>query len=538
MGTVEAYPILSYWHSTKPIYSCQFNHQEKNDNKFLTCGGDNKIKIWRFKKEPSQEEELKKENPEHENNNNNVSKNSIGDITSNIKTHFQKAKDRINDIEYITTLKGFSKPVNISKFSKCGKYIAGCGDDGYVIIWEKIPTFVIDNFKKEYTEKLKNDTSLQNQFNSLSNDIDKLMNPYNFPINFMMDSDIDEYEDEYSSVDDIKELYRIIKYFPVTSLSSNDQVEIYSLDWSPDSNYLIIGYMNTYIKIIDIHDSQQPYLIAKKNHNDVVQGCSWDPKNEMIITMSADRSICIYKPKFNNQNKLQDIKLVNRIVKGEMNLLGKQESIFAQVDFNFFRKLQFSPDGNLLVLPYGIWKNENNVEVNCVHIFHRANLLRGINKPIATIPNLKKRCLCVSFNPNYYQINSNNTVTSNLFLLPYKMIFAIATDDEIMIYDTDNLKCLMRIKNLHYYTIYDISWNAKGDKIIICSKDGFLSTIDLKNYKFGDLILEQEEENSNNNDDADAMDVDIEIEDCKKNLETEIKQKQPTIINLLTVRKK
>ncbi|OBA25524.1 WD40 repeat-like protein [Hanseniaspora valbyensis NRRL Y-1626] len=449
MGTVEAYPILSYWHSTKPIYSCQFNHQEKNDNKFLTCGGDNKIKIWR-----------------------------------NIKTHFQKAKDRINDIEYITTLKGFSKPVNISKFSKCGKYIAGCGDDGYVIIWEKIPTFVIDNFKKV--------------------------------------------------VDDIKELYRIIKYFPVTSLSSNDQVEVYSLDWSPDSNYLIIGYMNTYIKIIDIHDSQQPYLIAKKNHNDVVQGCSWDPKNEMIITMSADRSICIYKPKFNNQNKLQDIKLVNRIVKGEMNLLGKQESIFAQVDFNFFRKLQFSPDGNLLVLPYGIWKTENNVEVNCVHIFHRANLLRGINKPIATIPNLKKRCLCVSFNPNYYQINNNNTVTSHLFSLPYKMIFAIATDDEIMIYDTDNLKCLMRIKNLHYYTIYDMSWNAKGDKIIICSKDGFLSTIDLKNYKFGDLILEEE----NNNEDDDAMDIDIEINDCKKNLETEVKQKQPTIINLLTVRKK
>lgn len=114
------------------------------------------------------------------------------------------------------------------------------------------------------------------------------------------------------------------------------------------------------------------------------------------------------------------------------------------------------------------------------------------------------------------------------------MIFAIATDDEIMLYDTNNLKCLMRVKNLHYYTIYDMSWNAKGDKIIICSKDGFLSTIDLKNYKFGDLILKEEEKNNDN----DAMDIDIEIDDCKKNLEIEVKQKQPTIINLLTVRKK
>lgn len=523
MGSVEAYPILSYWHSTKPIYSCGFNQQEKKKNTFLTCGGDNKIKIWRFKKDVVEE-------------NKEGSHNSIGDFTNSIKSHFQKAKDRTNNIEYITTLKGFSKPVNVAKFSKCGKFIAGCGDDGFIIIWERVPEMVIESFKREYSEAHSKDDSLQNQFSNLSTEASKLTNPYNFPISLMQDSSIDDYDDEYNDINDIKELYRVIKYFPVTDLSSNGQFEIYSLDWSPDSKYLMVGYMNTYIKIIDIYETQQPYLIAKKNHNDVVQGCSWDPKNELLITMGADRAMCIYEPMFNNQKKLQDIKLVNRIVKGEMSLTGKQENIFSQVDFNFFRKLQFSPDGNLLVLPYGIWKNENNEEVNCVHIFHRANLLKGINKPIATIPNLKKRCLCVSFNKNYYQRNSATTASSNLFLLDYKMVFAIATDDEIMIYETDNLNCLMRIKNLHYYTIYDISWNAEGDKIIICSKDGFMSAIDLKNYRFGELISEKPVE--------DEMDIEESIEvtspetSSTEQKVSEAEARQPNIVNLLSVRKK
>lgn len=507
MSGVEAYPILSYWHSTKPIYSCDFNLTERKNNKFLTCGGDSRIKIWKFK-------DIQELNEATENSTN------ADDITSSIKTHFQKAKDRINDVEYITTLNGFSKPVNTAKFSPCGKYIAGCGDDGYIIIWEQISEQSLEKYKTQLNEKYAQLPSEQQLFmqNQLKNDIEKIINPHNFPVK-IADNFNDEYEDEYTSINDIKQLYRIIKYFPVTNLSANEQLEIYSLDWSPDSQYLVIGYMNTYIKIIDIHESQQPYCVVKKNHNDVVQGCAWDPLNELVISMGADRAICIYKPKITN-NKITDLKLVNRIVKGELDTTGKQENIFAQVDFNFFRKLQFSPDGSVLVLPYGIYKNENGEELNCCHIFHRANLLKGLNKPMAIIPNLKKRCLCVSFNPNLYKKEEEGVLG-----LEYKMVFAIATDDEIMIYDTSKLECLMIVKNLHYYPIYSMSWNSEGNKIIISSKDGFLSTIDFKAYKFGEFF--------NNKIENEPMDLVEESEDIKiTNLS------QPNTINVLQIRKK
>lgn len=515
MSGVEAYPILSYWHSTKPIYSCDFNLAERKSNKFLTCGGDSRIKIWKFK-------DIQELNEINETSSN------VDDITSSIKTHFRKAKDRINDIEYITTLNGFSKPVNTAKFSPCGKYIAGCGDDGYIIIWEEIDEQSLEKYKKELAEKYAQLPQEQQFFiqNQLKNDISKIINPYNFPVNFAENFN-DEYEDEYSNINDIKQLYRIIKYFPVTNLSANEQLEIYSLDWSPDSQYLVIGYMNTYIKIIDINESQQPYCVVKKNHNDVVQGCVWDPLNELIISMGADRAICIYKPKYTN-SKLTDLKLVNRIVKGELDTSGKQENIFAQVDFNFFRKLQFSPDGSLLVLPYGIYKNTNGEELNCCHIFHRANLLRGLNKPIAIIPNLKKRCLCVSFNPNLYK--NDSSLERSVLGLEYKMIFAIATDDEIMIYDTNKLECLMIIKNLHYYPIYSMSWNSEGNKIIISSKDGFLSTIDFKTYRFGDIYIRKIEN--------EPMDI---VNEDKKISTEEVKVtnlSQPSIINVLQIRKK
>ncbi|XBW38125.1 hypothetical protein QEN19_003719 [Hanseniaspora menglaensis] len=543
MSPPEAYSILSYWHATKPIYSCQFSPLNSANNRFVTCGGDNKIKIWRFKNEQTEdfektidkeklnvlnsslslEDKLAYSTLENESNKKSAgnlkqtSNNISLDASFSIKTHFQKAKDRVNNVEYISTLKGFSKPVNVAKYSKCGKYIAACGDDGYILVWEKVPVDLLEKLKKESAH-----SSQMLQMGHLASEIEKLLNPNKFPISYMGDYEDDEDED-MADISAVKELYRVIRYFPVTSLSVSDHVEIYSLDWSADSRHLVVGYMNTYIKIIDINNAQQPYIVVKKQHNDVVQGCCWDPRNELVVSMGADRAMCVFKLKFSLQNRLMDLKLVNRIVKGEMDLSGKQENIFAQVDLNFFRKLQFSPDGNLLVLPYGIWKNDANDEVNCVHIFHRANLIRGLNKPVATIPNLKKKCLCVSFNPNFYYRNNLSSSGGNLFALDHKMIFAVATEDEIMIYDTDNMKCLMTVKNLHYYTIYDLSWNAKGDKIIICSKDGFLSTIDLGSYSFGEIIAK------------------TEIKEDLINVETpiiELQSASSAVVNVLSVRKK
>jgi len=75
-----------------------------------------------------------------------------------------------------------------------------------------------------------------------------------------------------------------------------------------------------------------------------------------------------------------------------------------------------------------------------------------------------------------------------------------------------------------------MSWNSEGNKIIISSKDGFLSTIDFKTYRFGDIYIRKIEN--------EPMDI---VNEDKKISTEEVKVtnlSQPSIINVLQIRKK
>lgn len=83
-----------------------------------------------------------------------------------------------------------------------------------------------------------------------------------------------------------------------------------------------------------------------------MQGVAWDPKDQLIATISTDR-ICRI---FNTNGK--QIKV--RIHKGHLPvppdhyLHNKDVKYFHDDTFkSFFRRLQFSPDGSLLVVPSG-----------------------------------------------------------------------------------------------------------------------------------------------------------------------------------------
>ena len=54
------------------------------------------------------------------------------------------------------------------------------------------------------------------------------------------------------------------------------------------------------------------------------------------------------------------------------------------------------------------------------------------------------------------------------------MIFAIATTNSVLIYNTDNMKPLYGMGNFHYAALTDLSW--KDDKVLaVSSSDGFIS---------------------------------------------------------------
>lgn len=42
--------------------------------------------------------------------------------------------------------------------------------------------------------------------------------------------------------------------------------------------------------------------------------------------------------------------------------------------------------------------------------------------------------------------------------LPYRMIFAVTTDNSVMIYDTQQTSPIAIISNIHYTRLTDVSW--------------------------------------------------------------------------------
>ena len=71
--------------------------------------------------------------------------------------------------------------------------------------------------------------------------------------------------------------------------------EIFDLQWSPDSAYIIIGALDAKAEIIRI--SSRDSLVIP-GHTSYVQGVAWDPLNAMVATQSSDRSCKIHMIKY------------------------------------------------------------------------------------------------------------------------------------------------------------------------------------------------------------------------------------------------
>lgn len=46
----------------------------------------------------------------------------------------------------------------------------------------------------------------------------------------------------------------------------------------------------------------------------------------------------------------------------------------------------------------------------------------------------------------------------NLFKLPYRMVFAVASEDSIFLYDTQQTLPFGLVSNIHYHTLSDLTW--------------------------------------------------------------------------------
>lgn len=368
---------------------------------------------------------------------------------NNIRVWKLKNEAGTISIEYLSTLRKHTQAVNVVRFNKNGQMLASAGDDGTLMIWK------------------------------------------------LADRIIKDFEDD-DDADEATESWQVL-----TQLRSSTS-EINDISWSPDSKYLVSGSMDNTLRIYKLEtlgDKLTGKLFTSfDNHNHYVQGVYWDPLNEFIASQSADRSVNIYKLLKNEMGEIESIRPLHKFNKIHNHFMYHSETLQS-----FFRRLCFSPDGSFLLTPAGIEndksdepakKEEGNeidaselessssekskqdkADSNTVYIYLRSSLSQS---PILKVSGLNKPAIAISFNPIIYQSNP-----SSLFKLPYKMIFAVATQDSVIIYSTEEFKPLGYVSNLHYSSITDLKWDLDGSRIIVSSTDGFCSVITFDDEIFG-----------------------------------------------------
>ncbi|KAL8746096.1 MAG: hypothetical protein Q9190_001853 [Brigantiaea leucoxantha] len=90
--------------------------------------------------------------------------------------------------------------------------------------------------------------------------------------------------------------------------------------------------------------------------------------------------------------------------------------------------------------------------------------------------------------PKPPETDSNvSTTPLSSFALPYRVVYAVATQDAILIYDTQQQAPLAIVSNLHYATFTDLTWSNDGLTLLMSSSDGFCSNVSFQPGELGQV---------------------------------------------------
>jgi len=322
--------------------------------------------------------------------------------------------------------------------------------------------------------------------------------------------------------------------------------DIYDLAWSPCSNYLLSGSVDNTAIVTQVHKNKKVSLLS--DSRGFVQGVAWNPKHNMLSTVGSDRSCRTYnskamklmsktykctlnmeghgKSKSAGKKKKENKKKEEETEKkqeGEALKLTPKDSSVKEVEDEkesaekkkkredqsvrlfhddtfkgFFRRLSWSNDGELLVVPSGVVETDEEKNfTHCSWVFTRLNLA----KPVLCLPTKDKYTIAVKFHPKSFSLRQPSkklpsskpedpewVKAGSLFALPYRLIYAVATQNAIMFYDTQQATPFGRVSNIHYTGLTDLAWSPCGNILVVSSSDGFCSVVTFEPGELGEEI--------------------------------------------------
>ncbi|KAG1057650.1 hypothetical protein G6F43_000506 [Rhizopus delemar] len=366
-------------------------------------------------------------------------------------------------------------------FSLDGLRYATAGADSSIRIWsiQKRP----DNAHEENSTRQEKDKSKQ-LVNSLPVDIDFLseLKRHSSPVNVVRFSPKGDYlasagdapSKENTMINDHSEYEK--ETWSVVHMFYGHNKEIYDLAWSPCGRYFITASIDNTARVWSLIERNCIHVIA--DHSHYVQGVSWDPLGQYVSTQSSDRSVAIYKYRKTNNDKITFTPCVRKFTKIDK---GKEPFRLYHDEnlVSFFRRLSFSPDGALLITPAGLNRSQDEEGEqqeeqdlqNCAYIYPRNMLLK---QPVGLVGNHPKPSIAIRWCPTLFKKRSN---FPSAFALPYRMLYATATQDSVYIYDTQQIRPICAISGMHFAPITDLAWSPDGAVLMFSSADGYCSAV-------------------------------------------------------------
>uniref|UniRef100_A0A1B6D4T7 CAF1B/HIR1 beta-propeller domain-containing protein n=1 Tax=Clastoptera arizonana TaxID=38151 RepID=A0A1B6D4T7_9HEMI len=194
--------------------------------------------------------------------------------------------------------------------------------------------------------------------------------------------------------------------------------------------------------------------------------------------MASDRFLRIFNPNTK--------KIISRVSKAKLpksDPESKPTHLFHDDTIKtFFRRLTFSPDGELLIVPSGLIEQPGKNSSNSTLIFSR----KCFNKPVVYLPSMNQYTVVARCCPTLFTLRPM-TNDQPLFDLQYRIVIAVATQRSVLLYDTQHAAPIALITNIHYTRITDLTWSSDGKILVISSTDGYCSFITFTEGELGDL---------------------------------------------------
>jgi len=349
------------------------------------------------------------------------------------------------DVEFLSNLQRHDKAVNVVRFSHDGVLLASAGDDSVILLW-----------------KLSDKNEAPNIFD-------------------------DEVEN--------KENWNCVK-----SLRGHLE-DVNDLSWSHNDEKIVSGSVDHTTILWDVKKGEKLAVFSDAKH--FIAGVAWDPVGKYVATMSCDRSMRIYNTNtrkltatVNRMTKLSSLPTTTKDDDDDVEIIDDEEKSKESCDSESVkpermqrmfhdetvvrRRLEFSSDGKLLIVPAGCLSDK----LNAVYFFSR----RDLTKPVAYLPIPKEAPCLVSVCPLPFTKRREANGGRSPYDLDYRHVYAVATVNSILLYDTQHSTPFGMVSNIHYESITDIRWSPNGKFIVVSSRDGFCSLIHFEEGEIGEVM--------------------------------------------------